>query len=303
MSANLNNESKTNGGGGGGVTNAQNNLAKIKKNKANSNGSNNLLTFMPVTKKEIELLNDWDTFRPSPVKIINNTTHFSQVNNANFVNSIQRPTTRLELRDDLENGSNLADSSTNFLRIGSSQSSNNIISNNINPNNNHNNKPTEYSDNVTVASSTSSGRYYQDEECESVLVTPTNEKEFFIMNNNHNNNNEPIKMGKIEKHNSIGNETESVLSAFAVNNLTFENVGRQTPNTNNNERKYSKGKYKVIYISISSPFTFINSLVTKHISLTGLTPTKTIYSKLWPTVIEINRFWLFLSIFGTYRPC
>ena len=261
FSANLNNDSKTNG------TNAQNNLAKIKKNKANSNVSNNLLTFMPVTKKEIELLNDWDTFRPSPVKIINNTTHFSQVNNANFANSIQRPTTRLELRDDLEHGSNLADSSTNFLRLGSSQSSNNIISNNINninPSNNHNNKPTEYSDNVTVASSTSSGRYYQDEECESVLVTPTNEKEFFIMNNNSNN--EPIKVGNIEKHNSIGNETESVLSAFAVNNLTFENVGRQTPNTNKNERKYSKGKYKLIYISISSPFTFFNALVTKHIS-------------------------------------
>jgi hypothetical protein len=224
------NENKVNG-----TASTQNNLAKIKKNnKPAANG--NLNTFMPVTRKEIELLNDWDTFRPSPVKIINNTTHFSQVNSNNsnsnsnnngYGKSIQRPTTRLDLRDDIENGSNLIDSSTNFLRLVSSQSSNN----------NNNNKPVEYSDNVTVASSTSSGRYFQDEECESVLVTPTNEKEYFIMNMD-----EQQKKSKLEKHNSIGNETESVLSAFAVNNLTFEDTGCPTPNiVNKNDRKYSKG--------------------------------------------------------------
>ena len=181
---------------------------------------------MPVTRKECELLNDWDTFRPSPVKIINNSTHFSN-GPVNGYNNIHRPQTRLSRREG-ENGSSVVDSKTNFMRLVSSESMNN--SNNTNANINGN-KPNEYSDNVTIASSTSSGRYYQDEDCESVLLTPTNEKEYYVVGK---------ETPKIEKHNLIGNETESVLSAFAVNNLNFEDNGQQKIN-NNYDRKNSKG--------------------------------------------------------------
>ena len=232
--------------------------AKMKQTKvkaaANTPQTAHLATLMPVTKKEVELLNDWDTFRPSPVKIINTSTHHYSGPSGNLValnngSNVARPQTRLGLRDDQERGT-LMDSSSNFL------SSNNVNSN----------RATEYSDNVTVASSssTSSGRYYQEdgeEGCESVLVTPTNEKEYYF------NNGVEVASRKVEskdldlvsqrtatsltKKNSIGNETVSVLSDFAVNILNFEDNQALTNQVNQNgERKSSKGKINLLFLDL-----------------------------------------------------